>query len=249
MSIVFILLSACIIFGTSKVCVVDGYSIPISMLKHRKELEIIQIWHSSGAIKKFGFQSLNKKEGRGLGVAKVMNMHKNYSHVLAPSNQTKKFYKEAFGVEEDKVVMGLLPRIDYIRKEDRIKEKFLSDYPEKENKKTILYVPTFRKDEQLDLSDLEKNINTSKYNLIIQLHPLDKTKVNEKFTVNRTYNTFDLLKISDYIITDYSAVAFESSILNKPVYFYVNDIDQYIKNRGLNVDLFKEMPHATSNTK
>lgn len=37
--------------ATSKVCILDGYSIPISILKHKKKLTIIQIWHASGAIK------------------------------------------------------------------------------------------------------------------------------------------------------------------------------------------------------
>ena len=55
--------------------------------------------------------------------------------------------------------------------------------------------------------------------------------------VDKKYNTFDLLRIADYIITDYSAVAFEASILNKPIYFYVYDIEDYKKTRGLNIDL------------
>ena len=44
--------------ATSKVCVLDGYCIPASILKHKKKLKIIQIWHASGAIKKFGYQIL-----------------------------------------------------------------------------------------------------------------------------------------------------------------------------------------------
>ncbi len=47
--------------STSKVCIVDGYSIPISALKHKKELMVIQIWHAMGAIKQFGRQVLRKK--------------------------------------------------------------------------------------------------------------------------------------------------------------------------------------------
>ena len=92
--------------STAKVCIVDGYSIPISILKHKKKLEIIQIWHASGAIKKFGLQSLNKKEGRGSGIAKVMDMHKNYSHVMAPSIETAKFYQDAFGIDESKIFIN-----------------------------------------------------------------------------------------------------------------------------------------------
>ncbi len=237
--------------ATSKVCVLDGYSIPISILKHKKNLEIIQIWHASGAIKKFGYQSLNKKEGRGIGVAKVMQMHKNYSHVIAPSVETAKFYEEAFNVAREKIILNGLPRLDYILDKEQeivLTKKFYKDYPKYKNKKIILYVPTFRKESNNStyLKKLINNIDFSKYALIIKPHPLDKTKNIFKYTVNKKYSTYDLLKIADYIITDYSAVAFEASILDKPLYFYVYDIEEYEKVRGLNVNLFNEMKSSTS---
>lgn len=237
--------------ATSKVCILDGYSIPISILKHKENLTIIQIWHASGAIKKFGYQSINKKEGRGIQIAKIMKMHKNYNFVMAPSNATSEFYKEAFGIENDKIVIMGLPRLDYILGDENSDEKtkdFYLDYPKYKEKKTILYVPTFRKDieDSEKINQLINSVNFSKYNLIIKLHPLDKTKDASKYTVNKKYNTYDLIRIADYIITDYSAVAFETAILDKPVYFYVYDIDEYKKARGLNVKLFKEMNNNTS---
>ena len=48
--------------ANSKVCIVDGYELQVSILKHKKELIIVQIWHALGAIKKFGKQVINKKE-------------------------------------------------------------------------------------------------------------------------------------------------------------------------------------------
>ena len=234
--------------ATSKVCIIDGYSIPISMLKHKKEIEIIQIWLASGAIKKFGYQSLNKKEGRGEQIAKIMNMHKNYSHVIAPSDATAEFYAEAFNVDKEKIIINGLPRLDYILDESLGKETidgFYKQYSKfkDENKKTILYVPTFRKENNSaeSIEELIKSIDFSRYNLIVKLHPLDKTQNISEYSVDRKYNTFDLIKIADYIITDYSAVAFEAAILDKPLYFYVYDIEKYTKIRGLNINLFKEI--------
>lgn len=233
--------------ATSKVCILDGYSIPISILKHKPDLEVIQIWHASGAIKKFGYQTLNKKEGRGTIIAKIMEMHKNYNHVLAPSKATAKFYEKAFGVKKENLIINGLPRLDYILSNNNKIQNFYKDYPNYYNKKTILYVPTFRKssDDIGVIKELEENINFSKYNLIVKLHPLDKRNCS-KYEVNKKYTSYDLLKIADYIITDYSAVAFEASILNKPIYFYLYDIDTYKKSRGLNINLFKEMSNCTS---
>lgn len=237
--------------ATAKVCILDSYSIPISILNHKKKLEIIQIWHASGAIKKFGYQSLNKKEGRGTEIAKIMNMHRNYSHVMAPSEVTAKFYEEAFGINKDKIFINGLPRIDYLLDKKLGKDKineFYKEYPKFRNKKTILYVPTFRKDK--DSTSITKklidNIDFNKYGLIINLHPLDKNNQASQYGVNKKYNTFDLLKIADYIITDYSAVAFESTVLKKPLYFYVYDINEYKKTRGLNINVLKEMNNCAS---
>ena len=230
-------------------CIIDGYSIPVSLLKHKKSLKVIQIWHASGALKKFGYQSLNKKDGRSEDIAKIMNMHKNYTYVLAPSKTTAEFYKEAFNVTDEQIVINGLPRLDYILEEDiNKKEEFFKEYPDYKNKKTILYVPTFRKDVDIseNLEELTQRVNFEKYNLIIQLHPLDKNKETNQYVVDNKYSTFDLLKIADYIITDYSALSFETSILDKPLFFYVFDIEEYEQTRGLNIDLFKEMNYATS---
>ena len=64
--------------ATSKVIVIDSYVIAVSVLKHKKSLRIIQIWHALGAIKKFGYQVIGKKEGSSDVVARGMKMHKNY---------------------------------------------------------------------------------------------------------------------------------------------------------------------------
>lgn len=39
--------------ATSKVVVIDGYQIVVSVLKHKKSLKVIQIWHALGSLKKF----------------------------------------------------------------------------------------------------------------------------------------------------------------------------------------------------
>lgn len=88
-------------------------------------------------------------------------------------------------------------------------------------------------------------MNKEKYNLIIRMHPLDQTEVDDEYIVSNKYSTFDLIKFADYIITDYSAIAFEISTLNKPLFFYVYDIDKYKRKRGTNVDLQMEMKNST----
>ena len=53
-----------------------------------------------------------------------------------------------------------------------------------------------------------------------------------------------MICIADYIITDYSGIAIEAAILNKKTLYYVFDYEEYDKNTGINIDLFKEMPNC-----
>lgn len=237
--------------ATSKICIVEGYVIPVGALKHKKALVIVQIWHALGAIKKFGKQILDQKEGSNAIVAKIMGMHKNYTFVTCASNATKEFYAEAFGIEKEKIFVLGMPRIDYLLgKDNKIKvntEKLLKEYPKLKEKKNILYVPTFRKGKNTSVEKLIKNIDKTKYNLIIRLHPLEQTDIEDEYKIDSKYSTFDLLKLADYVITDYSAIAFEAAAINKPVFFYLYDLKEYNKNRGLNVNLKEEMKNATFN--
>lgn len=234
--------------ATSKVCIVDGYCIPVCILKHKKKLKIIQIWHASGAVKKFGYQILDKEAGSNSRIANLMCMHKNYDYIIAPSEATKKYFSEAFNTPEDKIVKLGLPRLEYISESKYSKsEEILKKYPKLKEKKNILYIPTFRKNNDFNAVEkiLEYKIDENKYNLIISLHPLDTTPVPEKYLVDKKYSSYDLIKIADYIITDYSALSIEASVLNKPIFIFLPDIKEYTEETGLNINLKEELSTFT----
>ena len=231
--------------ATSRVVILDTYCITASVLPHKKETKIIQIWHALGAIKKFGYQTIGTKSGSDEKIAKTMCMHKNYDYVLAPSKVTAGFYKKAFNVEEERIKYIGIPRIDYILFEDKeIEKEIYNTYPELMQKQNILYVPTFRKGEKVELDELVEKIDTEKYNLIIKLHPLDLKdytyKEKDGVIYEQKFKTYDLLKITDKVITDYSSLSIEVSLRDLPVYFYTYDIENYIKDTGLNFDFENE---------
>ena len=235
--------------ATSKVCVAESYCVPISLLKHKKDLKIIQIWHASGAIKKFGYQSLDTKEGKSSEIAQLMCMHKNYDYVIAPSEATKNIFAEAFNIEKEKIVKLGLPRLEYITNREYDKtEDIYNEYPQLKNKKVILYVPTFRKGKNIDLTDILNYSLKDEYKLIIKLHPLENTVVPEEYKIDSKYTTYDLIKIADYIITDYSILSIEASILEKPIFLYLYDLEEYSQNRGLNINLQQELSTFTCRT-
>ena len=235
--------------ATSKGCIIDSYIIPVSILKHKKELIIIQIWHALGAIKKFGHAILDKEEGHSKELAKLMNMHKNYNYVICSGKGTVNHYVKAFNIEVEKIKIYSLPRVNYLLDELKIMENqkaIYNKYPQLRDKKNILYVPTFRVGKDLEIDELINSIDFAKYNLVIKKHPNDQTKIinNNNIIIDESFNYIKFLGVSDYIITDYSAIAFEAAFLGKPIYFYVYDISDYKHNRGLNIDLNKELPNC-----
>ena len=50
-----------------------------------------------------------------------------------------------------------------------------------------------------------------------------------------------LIQVSDCLISDYSSVIFDYSLLNKPMISYIPDIDEYKQTIGLNID-FNDFP-------
>lgn len=238
--------------ATSKAAIIDSYVIPVSILNHKKNLIIIQIWHALGAIKKFGHASLNTKEGASTKTAQIMDMHKNYTYVISNSPQTAKFYAKAFNVEKNKIKNYGMPRLDYLINNEiknKIKKEIYKTYPILKNKINILYVPTFRKNKTIPYDKLIEKIDLNKYNLIIKKHINDKSKIktNKNIIIDTKFDTTNILFIADYVITDYSALAFEAAFLDIPVHFWVYDFEKYIKRRGLFINVNeKNMPGVIS---
>src|SRR5699024_5554544 len=107
------------------------------------------------------------------------------------------------------------------------KESFKNDLPCIKDKKIILYAPTYRDDELhvTDLAlDLEKMYREFKrgYVLFLRLHPAVNETFENKypgfvFNVSSYHDINHLLVVTDILVTDYSSIPFEYSLLNKPM--------------------------------
>ena len=232
--------------ASSKVIIVDGYNLPVSLLKHKKGTKVIQMWHALGAIKKFGYQSIGKVDGINPTVARILKMHANYDYVISGSEGMNKYFAEAFNVPIEKVLAIGTPSIEFLKKKDnKITKKIKEKYPALKNKINVLYSPTFRNEKNYNYEELINNTDFTKVNLIITNH----FKVEERATDPRVINinsnefqTFDILKIVDYVITDYSALMIDAAVINKKILLYVYNYDEYKKNNGVNLDLLNDFP-------
>lgn len=226
--------------ATSKVCVIDGYQITVSCLKHKKDLKVVQIWHSLGAIKKFGYQNLNTKYDKTM--AKVMCMHKNYNVIVSGSIEMTKYFKEAFNYPEDKFISSGLPRIDFLLETKKKNKEFVYKiYPKLKKKKVVLYAPTFRVYNEYKTKELIKVFKNSKYELIVKPHPRMHEDIPKKYLYPKV-SSLELLSVADLVITDYSAISIEAAILDRPLMLYVYDYDKYVKEEGINTNLYEDLP-------
>lgn len=235
--------------ATSKVAILDSYSIPVSILNHRKELKVVQIWHAMGALKKFGKSIVGKVEGRSEKLAEAMEMHRNYDYILASSKESARYFGEAFGYDEERFIIGALPRTDLLLKESysqECKDKFYEKYPELKGQKLILYAPTIRRTQE-DISKTEELIQEVKkfggYALVVSPHPVKrKPYMGVKDILVTDFSTFELLNVCHYLVTDYSAIVYEAAVKELPIFLYAYDIEEYLANRGFYLDYEKDMP-------
>ena len=235
--------------ATSKAVILDSYCICISILKHKKNLKVIQMWHSVGTMKKFGYDILDQEEGNSSKMAHILKMHKNYTDVLCAGEGYKHDLVRQFNCDEDIIRIIPLPRLDLLNDKELInktKDKIYKDYPMLKDKKNIVYVPTFRKDEREFKKHIDKLISLvdfNKYNLIIKLHPLSTVKIKDSNVITASeYSSMDMILVSDFVITDYSCILYEAGFIGKPLYFDAFDYEEYNKNRSLNLDYFNELP-------
>lgn len=240
------LLKSMVHLATGRVCVLDSYWPAVSLLKHKQELTVIQIWHAIGKIKKSGYASVGKKSGRKIEYAKKLHMHKNYDYIIAGAKSWNEFYCESFGVNEEIILNYGLPRIDYLKKtEEKNRKCFFFENPELQNKKIVLYTPTFRRNMKSQWSQIVKIADINDIALIIKTHPGEKIKSYiDKSNVYYFdgWKTIDLIAVCDYLITDYSAIALEAAVLKRKTFFWVYDYDEYVENNGLNLDLYGTVP-------
>lgn len=222
--------------ATSHVIFLDNVFLPMALMRFKKEVQIIQLWHGCNTLKKFGQLSntgqLKKLEKRA---------NSRYTHLITSSTKMNKLHEEAFGVDEDKIYALGLPRMDSLFQEESVlqkeREAFYKSYPQLKGKTLILYAPTFRDNdlgltnEKMDLSQVAKALS-DKYVIMTKFHPFvcqnyKQVEGSKLIDVSHYDDLNRLLLVADILITDYSSIIFEYAILGKPMIFYAYDQEVY----------------------
>lgn len=226
--------------NTARVVVINDNNYVISHFKKR-DVIVIQIWHACGAIKKFGNEVPRKYPIR------------NYDYVIAASAVWKDIYARSFHVHPDRVLPLGIARTDRLLDREfmrRAKQEMYQKYPQLQGAYVVLYAPTFRGNIIDGMSYVPLDVDAVVRHLpqdvifMYKMHPLLGDVILGKdervLNVNKE-DLYALFSVTDCLISDYSSVLFDFSLLGKKELYYVPDIQQYKVSIGLNVS-FDDLP-------
>ncbi|AYV17238.1 CDP-glycerol glycerophosphotransferase family protein [Bacillus velezensis] len=231
------LLKAVLVLFKSKVVITDNYFLMTSVLNRRPQTTCIQVWHANGSLKKFGLEDVTNQNRPASDISRFKKVYRSFDFVTVGSDAMADVFKKSFGIRDGQLLKTGIPLTDVYYEEH--KPELKHKWP----KKIILYAPTFR---DYDMQSFrlpfteEQLTNTlnGEYMLLVKLHPAVLHHISASFESELIKNVsdmrlHDLLKAADILITDYSSVPFEFALLNKPIFFFTYDLEEYDQKRGL----------------
>ncbi|MED5049387.1 CDP-glycerol glycerophosphotransferase family protein [Bacillus siamensis] len=231
------LVKAVFILFKSKVVITDNYFLLTSVLNRRPQTTCIQVWHANGSLKKFGLEDVTNQSRPASDISRFKKVYRSFDFVTVGSDEMADVFKKSFGIRDAQLLKTGVPLTDVYYEENK---------PEPERKwpkKIILYAPTFRDYDMQSFrlpfteEQLTNELN-GEYMLLVKLHPAVLHHISASFESESIKNVsdmrlHDLLKAADILITDYSSVPFEFALLNKPIFFFTYDLEEYDQKRGL----------------
>lgn len=245
------------LLSTSKYLVNEVY-FPNYWIK-KPEQRYINIWHGT-PLKKLG---AGKTGGRIHGDGPAQKNFISAEYLLFPNEFTEeKLLKDCY---VDELVLGKSLMLGYPRT-----GRLLEDNPENvqikrklagEDKYLVAYMPTYRDvdddNEQIvaireSLDYLENNMPDD-YLVYVNLHhkmagQIDYVRYEKIKEFPNEYDTYQVLAVMDCLCTDYSSLMFDFAATRKKVVLYCYDMEKYLADRGLYIDL-EELPFDKARTK
>lgn len=232
---IFVCIKQLFAMNSSTLVILDFNNFVVSEFK-REGVVALQLWHASGAIKKFG-NSTNRDY-------KV----KNYDYAICNSDIFVEPFSDAFNIPKENIKITGIPETDKLFKNKRIadnKIKMIVKYPQLRGKTVITYAPTFRgriakgfREVDLNLEYLLNELGDD-YFIIYKPHPLipsPKFENNPNILMAQKESIKKVFSITDILISDYSAIIIDFLTTGRPLISYVPDLEDYKKSPGIYFD-------------
>ena len=219
--------------------------------KPSKEQIYVQCWHGT-PLKRLGYDITNSDNAMN-SVREIRSKYKTdtkrFSYLLSPCDFVTETFTSAWNLKEfgkeDVILETGYPRNDFLNKytEEQMHRVKSSLGLEDCDKKIILYAPTWRDnqhdaakgyvyDNPVDFDYLKEHLS-DEYIILFRAHYLVADQFDFEEYKGFIYNVSDyddineLYIIADLLITDYSSVFFDYAILDRPMLFYMYDMEEY----------------------
>lgn len=232
-------------------------------LRKNKKTKYIQTWHGT-PLKKLALDMDYIDMSGNQDISQYHDDFKKntalWEYLISQNSYSSEIFKRAFDFKGEMLEIGY-PRNDILinknKPEDIEEIKTRLNIPK--DKKIILYAPTWRDNEyyakgeykfatEMDFDKMYKELKDD-YILIVKFHYLVKENIDwskyDDFVIecDADWDIQELYLISDMMITDYSSVMFDYSILKRPMIFFTYDLENYKNNlRDFYFDMVAEVP-------
>lgn len=184
-------------------------------------------------------------------------------HLCVCGNYDEKVYKSAFHAKESSYLKCGLPRNEELWNiTDGRKTQLRTKLGIPDDKKVILYAPTWRESTDggksfeikppIHFDEWKKQLGDEYIVLFRAHHRTTKVLGVQYDDFVREASSYpavnDLMIAADILITDYSAIAFDYSILCRPIFCYAYDYDTYLEERGTYFKIDEKYPNKSCRT-
>lgn len=81
--------------ASTKVILCDNYFAILAGFKFDKDVNVVQLWHANGAVKKFGAEALYAKQAMKTDQRRYQKVYDQYTHIVVSSKKWLKFFVKA----------------------------------------------------------------------------------------------------------------------------------------------------------
>lgn len=177
-----------------------------------------------------------------------------YDLVVSPGPYTDRIFCEAFGVDKTVLFRAQYPRCEELLVSAPRRKEIRESLGISSNDIFYLYLPTHR-NEGIDawknieafeeLRDRSHRLHQANVKIIMKPHfyeaaAFEGVESSEQVCLHRTLpaDLYSVLGATDGLITDYSSVIFDYSVLDRPIILFAYDLEDYLENdRELLVDI------------
>lgn len=241
--------------------IVSNVRMPNNYIK-REDQTYLQTWHGTPLKRLAGdMEDVHMPGTNSARYKRNFNRETSkWDFLVAPNQYSADIFKRAFWFDNIMLNTGY-PRNDVLtnNNDPNIIAALKKQMALPQDKKVILYAPTWRDDEfykvgkyrfslQLDLHRMKEQLGDD-YIILLRMHYVVSSNIDltglEGFAYDFSkYNDIsELYLVSDILITDYSSVFFDYANLKRPILFYTYDLEKYQGQlRGFYIDMENELP-------